>query len=105
VASAPAKFPEVVAGLVRILRSISDMVRYLSFIAVLTILYQKQRLQPFQGQPEFERNYIDSQATTLDTLNKCFAVTPVQSTFIADDTVVRLLVLELLKVSEVIFLM
>ena len=70
----------------------------LIFDNLFSYLSTKQRLQSFHGQHEFERNYIDSQSTTLETLNKCFAVTPIEATFLEDDSVVRLLVNELLPV-------
>lgn len=62
-------------------------------------------MQTFHGQPELERNYFESQQIVLDTLDKSFASTPVELTYIDDESIVRMLLNELLPVSNLFIIM
>lgn len=78
------KFGTSVLSLARILKSINDM-----------------KSQPSHGQqPELERNYFESQQIVLDTLDKCFIITPIELTYIDDENTIKLLLSELLPFVE-----
>lgn len=88
ISEAKTKFPLVVSGLSRILRSINEM------------RGQQPSSHHLSQQSElFERNFSESQQYVVDTINRCFSCRGSESTFLEDESIVRTLV-ELLPMME-----
>ena len=84
---------------------LDDRVSYLNSLSSCFSFSSPQRVQTFHGQPELERNYFESQQIVLDTLDKSFACTPVELTNLSDESIVKMLLNELLPVSRSILLL